>query len=184
MLELVTRTLVEQLQAAVLANTVITTHSDALEIASLPIVIVFQPELELARPDHANENEVVKDEDAGTVQITLPGGIYDLGFDIEIVAELTREVLAIGQSLLVWLNANPYLVVDGQEHEMETPEPLSRPSRTSTANLRRAAGRLMVRDVELPSGIYHIGKLAKELSMVYTNERGGEDPLQYSLKRG
>ncbi|MGE5551517.1 MAG: hypothetical protein ACM3ZC_13475 [Bacteroidota bacterium] len=188
MLKLISRTLVERLQAAVLANTVITTHSDILEIAQLPVLVVFQPELEPVRPDHANENKVSKDEETGTSLTTLPGGFYHLGFDYEITAENTREVLTIGQSLLVWLSAHPYLTVtvDDVDHEFEldAPDPLSRPGRTSGANLRRASGRLVIRDVELPSGVYRVGKLAKQFRITYQNDRGGQDVLQHSMKRG
>lgn len=52
--EAVMRTLLQGLKANVLANTVSATHSDLLEIAQLPVLILFLPDADRIRLDDAN----------------------------------------------------------------------------------------------------------------------------------
>lgn len=184
MIETITRYIIERLRVGVLANTVQGTHSDVQEIAQLPVLIVYLPTATPTRLDCSNEPEVIRDEGAGTVQIVLPPGYYDLAFDYEIIAETSREALQIGQALLAWFGAHPYLQIEGGEYPLWNPEPLGPPGRTSPENLRRVAGRFIVENVEIPSGITYTGKPAKEFQSIYINERGGTDTIQYSLKRG
>jgi hypothetical protein len=182
--EAVMRTLLQGLKANVLANTVSATHSDLLEIAKLPVLILFLPDADRIRLDDANVPVQLKDEAAGTVRVYDPVLTYNLAFDFEVVAETSLEVLGIGERMAAYLEANPYLAVNGKEYPMRTVEPMGRPRAAGPANLRRAAGSFVVEGVEVETGRFQDGKLAKQFEAVYENRAtGGTDQMISSLKK-
>jgi hypothetical protein len=183
MIEAVMRTLLQRFKAEVLPNTVISTHDSMLEIAQLPVLILFLPDVVEVRLDDANVPDQVKDETAGTVRVYAPPGFYDLQFDFEIAAEKALEVLSISEKLTAWLEANPYLVVGEYEYPLRILEPLTSPSRAG-GGLLRATGRFVVEGVEVSSGVFYDGKLAKEFQATYHNPvTGGEDNVSYTLRK-
>jgi hypothetical protein len=183
MIEAVMRTLLQRFKAEVLPNTVASTHDSMLEIAQLPVLVLFLPDVAEVRLDDANVPDEVKDETAGTVRVYAPPGFYDLQFDFEIAAEKALEVLGIGEKLTTWLEANPYLAVGEYEYPLRVLEPLTSPNRAG-GGLLRATGRFVVEGVEVSSGLYYDGKLAKEFQASYNNPlTGGEDNVSYSLKK-
>ncbi|NSW82527.1 MAG: hypothetical protein HPY90_04500 [Syntrophothermus sp.] len=182
--EAVMRTLLQGLKANVLANTVSATHSDMLEIAELPVLILFLPDAARSRLDDANVPVQVKDETAGTVRVFDPAPTYDLAFDFEVVAETTTGVLEIGEKMAAYLEANPYLTVNSKEYPVRVVEPMGRPGAVEPANLRRASGSFVVESVEVDTGKFQDGKLARQFEAVYENQTtGGTDQATWSLKK-
>ncbi|AYO30594.1 hypothetical protein D2962_08150 [Biomaibacter acetigenes] len=183
MIESVMRTLLQRFKAEVLPNTVTSTHDSMLEIAQLPVLVLFLPDITEARIDDANVPNLVKDEVAGTVRVYAPPGFYDLQFDFEVTAENTLEVLGVGEKLTAWIGANPYLSVGEYEYPLRFIEPLSSPNRAG-GKLIRASGRFVVEGIEVSSGVYYDGKLAKEFQATFNNPTtGGEDNVAYSFKK-
>ncbi len=183
MIEAVMRTLLQGLVKDVLANTVTSTHDSMLEIADLPVLVLYLPDVVETRIDDANVPVEVKDEAAGTVKVYAPPGFYDLQFDFEIAAEKALEVLGIGEKLTAWLEAHPYLTVGEYEYPLRVLEPLTSPNRAGGSVLR-ATGRFVVEGVEVSSGVSWDGKLAKEFQTTFHNPvTGGEDNVAYSLKK-
>ncbi|MDI3548130.1 MAG: hypothetical protein PWR10_1782 [Halanaerobiales bacterium] len=181
--EAVMRALLQEFKANVLQNSVSATHSDMLEIAKLPVLILFLPDVARARLDDANVPVQVKDEAAGTVRVYDPSPTYDLGFDYEVIAETTMEVLDIGERLAAFFESLPYLTVDGKEYPVRIVEPMGRTGTTGPANLRRAAGSFVIEGVEVDTAKFRDGKLAKQFEAVYENlATGGTDEMIISLK--
>ena len=179
----VMRTLLRRLKAEVLPNTVTSTHDSMLEIAELPVLVVFLPDVAEVRLDDSNVPDEFKDEAAGTARVYAPPGFYDLQFDFEITAENVLDVLGIGEKLMSWMEANPYLAVGEYEYPMRLVDPLASPNRAGSG-LLRATGRFVVEGVEISSGVYSDGKLAREFQVTYQNTvTGGKDDAAYNLKK-
>lgn len=181
--EAVMRMLLQKFKAHVLLNTVSSTHSDMLEIAKVPILILFLPDIARIRLDDANVSVQLKDEAAGTVRVFDPSPTYDLGFDYEVIADTTMGVLEIGEKLAAFFEATPYLNVNNKEYPVTITAPIGGPGGTGPANLKRATGSFMVEGVEVDLGTFQDGKLAKQFEAVYENQAtGGTDQMVSSLK--
>lgn len=177
--EAVARKLLQEFKTNVLQNTVSSTHSDMLEIADTPILILFMPDIDRIRLDDANVPVQIKDEAAGTVRVFDPPPAYNLSFDYEIIAETTMEVLRIGEKLATFFETTPYLKVNYKEYPVNITAPISSPGGIGPSNLRRATGSFMVEGVEVDIGTFQEGKLVKRFEAVYENlATGGTDQMR------
>lgn len=187
----VIRALIRALKAGVHPYVVTGGHSDVVELAELPAVVVYLPDATERRIDDANVPEVEKDPVLGTGRVYPPAGVYDLSFGVEIVAERTAEVSAIGQRLLTWVQANPYLAVellDAQgrslgtiEYALRGGEP-GRVARVEPDNLKRSATVLVVEGVELQAGTYRETRLTATFEAAVENpSTGGSDSIVSGL---
>jgi len=94
-------------------NTVFATHADFVELAKLPAVILYWPEVEELRINQ--DRTVVKNPD-GTTTITPPPQLYTLRFECEILAETLADLGALQDKIALLFAANPYWSVQGTEY--------------------------------------------------------------------
>jgi hypothetical protein len=178
--------LIKDLKAGVLANFVITTHSDILEISDVPQGILFLPDTTPKRLDDAETPVEVKDLDAGTVKIYAPPFTFDCSFEVEILTDSTLAGLEYAEKLTLYLNMNPYLTAGGKEYPLRIDQPTSRPTRPEgNSNLRRIDATFTVEGVELDPGTVKDGMLVLERQYSFTNQKtGGTDQINKPVEGG
>ncbi|HHY36544.1 MAG TPA: hypothetical protein GX518_02515 [Firmicutes bacterium] len=184
MIEAVTRKLLQILKKEVHSNTVLATHSDMQELASLPAVILYSPIAEKLRYDDANVPIQEKNYGAGTVKIYASPLLYNLSFDYEIIAETTLEVLAVGERLVLFLENTPYLAVAGKSYPLTVAQAFNRAGTLAPANVRRAVGNFVVEGVELELADYTEGKLVRKAEVIAENLRtGGRETIELRWRK-
>lgn len=154
-LEAVMRVVSDSLKAGVVPEVVISTHTDFNELATLPALVLFYPELQPYSPNEKNEEQIEKHDD-GTTTIRPPNAYKTLQFDIQILSERiigAGGLLQLQTNFIVWLQKNRTITVEGKVYEVHGDEPAQPPRfGANLSNLKRVDATLQVLGVEIETG--------------------------------
>jgi len=171
-----TRALIQALKQKVTPNVSITTHTDMLELASLPALVLFTPDLQRVRLNDDSCETVVRNLATGSATIYPPAPTYDATFDLEVVSDSTIKVLDLGEKFNTWAERNPYLTVGDYSFPLMVLEPMGKAGSGSFPerdNIRRLRGRIVVQGIEVPPDEGDSGKLVRDLELGWRNENSG-----------
>lgn|GEM_PF-3525235 len=176
------RAVIRLLKSSVLDNVVQVTHVDYGEIARVPALVLYFPQVAEVRHEASNERVVTKDVEAGIFRASPPPRFYDLEFDYELVAATIagpESLLQLAQKCLTFFAEHTTVAVDltddagvvyGTDVYELAPTLALSPGSVSAAYMT-ARGSFAVRDVRVEDRRVITGPLVRRLEMAYRDEQ-------------